>query len=611
MPDLSARTPADRLSEDASARLLDQLAQWRTESERHRRVYEQRWAKNLRLVQGQWSEQDLSQSRVRNRSKLFFRKIWAQGWRLLASCYAAFLREPEEVVRLDGVGPEDVRPLAQLLQIMVEYRTKLMRRTQQLFLHWLWGFQDIIYLGMCVGLFRWEYEERDGRIVRDEPTYQAYPPERVYLDYAAGTKSRMRYVMLEAYLTKDELEQAGFAHLDLVRPMARPTSTLESVRAGHGPFPRSSHGERDYPAPGLAGTTASHRDVAPSYRVLTCFWKEQGVIKMGVTDGEQLWLQPPADSPYGEQYPVVLGLCLVQAHQLIGEGLPESLEGPQESLNATLNARKDNVALYLNRGTLVSRFGGVDVQSLMNSRPGGITLADDITAVKEREMGDVTQSSYAEASADEAMMEEMSGVTAPILGQETSSKATVAQINVAQSTAKLELYLAIMGETFMRDWYSTLAYLIQRFETDATIFRVANATWRQQTQQPGATELLTVEGFDADITVKVGPGSVNRDVEIRNLMLLMDRGAMSNQQVASFAQAGMIPPEGMEIFNAAAFMRELMPKMGIKNVEDYLVKIPPPSVAPGQASASAGQMTPSGVDLGAENQLQAGGLGGL
>jgi hypothetical protein len=612
MPEITQPLPPDRMSPPARDAQLDQLAAWQQESARQRRVYEQRWAKNLRLVRGQWEEADASQSRVRNRSKLFFRKIWAQGWRLLASVYAAFLREPEEVVKIDGVGPEDVRPLAELLQIMVEYRVKVMTRTQQLFVQWLWGFQDIITLGVCVGLFRWVYEEQDGVILRDGPEYTAVAPERVYLDWAATTKDRMRYVILEEFLTKEELEHAGFEQLDQVRPVSRGENAVEAGRRGVGPWPRPYQGEGEYPRPGSVPGADSRKDLAPSYRVHTCFWREGAGVKMAVTDGDRLWLKRPIDSPYGEQYPIVLGQCLTQPHQLVGEGFPESLEGPQESLNATLNARKDNVALYLNRGTIVSRFGGVELQSLINSRPGSITLADDINAVKEREMGDVTQSAYVEAAADENMMEEMSGITAPILGQEKSTKATVAQINVSQSTAKLELYLAIMAETFIKDWYRTLAYFIQRFETDQTLFRVANATWRARTQQPAAPELLTVDGFEADVTVKVGPGAVNRDVELRNLMLAMDRGIMANGQVAQLAAAGMSPPEGLEFFNTTALLRTILPKLGIRNVDDYTVRLAPPQTAPGQASAGAGRQTPQpGVELGSENALQAGGLGGL
>ncbi len=46
----------------------------------------------------------------------------------------------------------------------------------------------------------------------------------------------------------------------------------------------------------------------------------------------------------------------------------------------------------------------MDLASLTNSRAGAVTLADDVNAVRDREMGDVTQSAYVEAAADEGIL---------------------------------------------------------------------------------------------------------------------------------------------------------------------------------------------------------------
>ena len=613
MPDITQLGTTPKADRPPDEDVLLRLSAWKNESERDRRQHEHRWAKNLRLIKGQLPDNESPTSRVRNRSKLFFRKIWSMNWRLVASFYAAFLRDEDEV-RVEGRGPEDVWPQAGVLQKMVEYRRDYLRRAKDFFLQLVWGFRDITDLGIGIAVGRWEYEtDESGMVVTDGPDIRIIPPERCLLDLSARTKHQMRFFMWEEYLTKDDLRAERYDNLDQAVPM---TPTLSQVAAARQPYATAEvfKSEHQYPSPGSVGET-ERKDLGAKYRVIPAFYKYDGKIMFCVWDGDKVIYKKPIPSPYGRHFPIALGLCLAEPHQLIGEGFPESNESPQESINAGINARKDNAALALNRGTIVGRFAGVDLQSLMNSRPGGITLADDPTQVIERQIMDVTQSSYAEVAADEAMMEEMSGVTPPLLGQENTTKATVAQINISQSNAKIELYLAIVGETFMREIYWLLAYLIQQFETDARVFRIANESFRKQVGQPGLPDVLNVDDFEADVIVKVGPGAVNRQAETQNLFLAMDRAIMSNNQMATLAKAGVMPPEGLDIFNTVAFMEEILPKLGIKNPQRFKMRIAPPAQPGGQDPSVAGSSVPQ-IGLGAgslpvENALQAGGLGGM
>src|SRR3990172_1964575 len=111
-----------------------------------------------------------------------------------------------------------------------------------------------------------------------------------------------------------------------------------------------------------------------------------------------------------------------------------------------------------------------------------------------------------------------------------------------------------------------------------------------------------------------GMGVVNRDLEIRNLMLAMDRGNVANQSMFQLAQMRALPPEGIEVWNPNAFMKKVLPKLGFKDVQNYFFKInnPPPEEGTnggGLNSAFSGQVAPQ--PLARENELQMGGMGGV
>jgi len=557
---------------DKNIAILHKVDGWRQESETMLSSYHKRWAKNLKLKFGIFSDDKQISSKVRNRDKTFFRKIWATEWRLLASFYNAFLRDKDSY-RIEGRDKLNDWQKAGVLTEMVNYRVDQMERKDSLFLKHIWAFQDILDHGICFGKMRWVYTEK-----QDKPEYILYPVEQVKPDMSAETVEQMRYCIFDNYLTKEELEEEGYDNIKDAKP------TYE------------------YPTPGTIGEEKDK--IKKIYRVSEVFYKEKDKIKFCVLNENNCVLKPPEDSPYGEKIPLVMGQCFTVAHRLIGEGIAEPLEGPQESYNYNLNMRKDNVALALNKQTIVSRYANVDLKSLVNSRAGGITLADDPAAIKEREISDVTQSSYMEAAADEAMMNEMSGVTPGKVGMGNEQKATVAQINYSESNAKIDLMIAIIGETYWKSFYSILAYLEQRFETDEVVIRIANENFVDKNEVP---ELVAESDFDfdADIVVNIGAGTVGREFEIRQTMLAIDRAIISNQATGALVQAGVLQPENAKFINITAMMEDLLPKLGKRSLERYFIKVSPPTEQ--GKLPSLGASTPTGNSE--HNDLQQGGLG--
>jgi hypothetical protein len=592
--------------------LLSKISQWQKESQELRSSYDTRWAKNLKLMKGQFSDEELNRSKVRKRSKIFFRKTFATIWRLMAAFFTMFMRDLD-MFKIEARGPED-EAKAGVLQKMVEYRRDVMFKSANLFMKFIWALNNIATMGWCVGKLHWVY---DPYTKEDAPEFVLYPNEQVFPDLSAESVDKMRYIILESYLSKEDMEDMGYENVDKATATAIPNNIVRTTRYIQGIDPVQNPGPKEYPTPGRYDDQKRDSIIGAKYVVWEAFYKKQGTIYYCVTNSNNVVLRKAMPSPYGNRFPIIMGQCLTEPHKLIGEGFPELLEGPQESFNTNLNMRKDNLSLALNKMHIVNRFANVDLESLVNSRAGGIVMADDATqAVMPIDHPDVTQSSYMEANADEGMMQEMSGVTDIQMGQEKSDKATVAQLNYSNSSAKIDFYSAIVGETFFKQFYSLLSYLIQKFETDLTVFRVANDSFKKDLTAQGKT----MEGdiydlnFDADCTLRVGYGTVSRDIEVRNLMLAWDRAMMSNQAMVALAQAGGIPPEGMRLFDSAAFAEELFPMIGRKNVEKFFIKINQgqiPTEAGGQVGGAMQPQMGSGQTLNSENALQAGSMGGI
>lgn len=568
---------------------LELLSSFKEESEQMKSSYEGRWARNLRLSYGIPLESESTTSRVRGRSKTYFRKIWATKKRLVASLYSAFLSDPESV-KIEGRDKLNDYFRAGVLQELFNYRRDQMINSKFLILKHTWAFEDILDYGWCVGKLSWDFDPENGV---DEPDYVIWPPEQCYPDMSAETPDKMRYIIFESFMSKEEMERRKYRNIDECEPEAVPYSDVRAARHNIHKDPSGNYGEREYPAPGR-GLDTEKDTKGEKYRVWECFWQEGGEWKFCVTNGDNVILVPPRPNPYRKIVPAVLGFCLTVPHRLIGEGLAEPLEGPQESYNFNLNIRKDNVALCLNAPTIVSRFANVDLGSLVNVRAGGVVLSDDASegAVRKLQMGDVTQSSYAEAQADDFMMQEMSGITAGKLGVERSDKATVAQINYQEANEKIAYFVAIVGETYWRQFNYKLAYMIQNFETDEKVIRIANRNFYSREEAPVQPYIDMVDDFDADIRISLGPQAAGRNMEIQNTMLLMDRSVMYNQQMMALLQAGVVKPQDAKFINNAALAEDLLPLLGKRSQLRYFISANPPQAQAGGTGAVEGRLTP-------------------
>lgn len=570
---------------------LAKVRRWKSEGEEGMKLRWSKWQESIKQVKGEFPTDEQSRSKVRNRSKLFWRKTWATIWRLLATMYQIFLKE--DSVKIEGrMGNDDDVVRGKLLTEMVKYRRDLMNKKGDLFVKFIWSILDILQLGTAVMKLRWVYNE-----TRDEPEAVSYAPENVFFDPYATTQEDMKYIIFETYLAQEDLEEMGYENLDKIRATSKSDNLVTSARESSGSAivkPPLSVDSNYYPKDG-SGEMFGVVGFKKRYKTWEILWKERGKVVYAVTNEGHTVLKYPSKTPL-EIYPAIIGSCLMEPHSLLGEGFPEPMSGPQESANATLNMRKDAVALALNPRYIVSRFAGVDLQSLVNAKLGGLIIANDVSGVVPERTIDVTQKAYVEAESDDLMMQEMSGITSQREGFVGSpgEKATVANIRYQESGTKLDLYAGIIAETFFKKFFFLLSYMIQKLETDKTVFRVANATLRKE--NPEHEDIWTINSFEADYIVQVGTDVLGKQQQINQAMMAMDKATASNAATFQLIQLGALPPNKATVFDTTKFMLDLLPLIGFKNVKDYTIQVQQPAQPSGEIAGIASPPRPQPIE---------------
>jgi len=556
------------------------------ESRTIRNRLEHDWARDQKIVKGIPIYAENPRSNVRKRPKMRFRKVWSSTVRILSSLWQAFLSDKQKFT-IKGFDEEKDFRAAKVLEIMTRYRLNWLFRRRDGFTKLLWALNEAITPGLSVMKVHWKFNEEQEI---DEPAFTNYPLEQVALDWQAPTFQESRYVYLENFLTKEQMEDLGYENIDEASPISVPTLPLRDVRYHDSVDPQNARGNSQqgnytngsvgsaYPAPGTADGDTLKDFLQARYRVLECWERRKGKIWLSVVNPEgRTWLKKPIVSPYGSLYPVAVGSLLLEPHKLVPESIISPMAGPQEDLNMNINLRKDNQLLAMMGGWSVDKFGGVDTQSLANLRPGFIVRRNPGQGLIEPlKLPDVTQSSYAEASIDEGMIEEGMGIPPIKQGTASSSKTGVTALNLQEANAKESLFVATVAETLFRQIIYLLAYEIQLFETDEKIFRVANDNARTELNlKPEQHDNVFDIAFDMDLVIDVGLNEASRAIELQRQFMFIDRALQSNQAITLMLQAG-IKVDNPQMVDVSQFLKPIAKKLGIDNFQESLINLQAP-----------------------------------
>jgi hypothetical protein len=246
-------------------------------------------------------------------------------------------------------------------------------------------------------------------------------------------------------------------------------------------------------------------------------WCHQNFIRLGGEElvywtlGTQHMLTDP--QPLKEVYfhgirPFAIGVAVIEAHKPI----PESIVGMgaelQKEVNETVNQRRDNVSLVLNKRYIVKRGAQVDTDSLLRNVPGGVTLANDPEMdIKPMDWPDVTSSSYQEQDRLNVDYDELTGnFSQGSVQTNRKLNETVGGMEMMGSAAgqMTEYMLRTIVETWMEPVLSQLVKLEQQYETDTVILALAGD--QAQLPQKYGINQVTDDMLNQSLTVRVSMG---------------------------------------------------------------------------------------------------------
>lgn len=401
--------------------------------------------------------------------------------------------------------------------------------------------------------------EYDFRVISEDPV-MASPFWRQWLPMYAGD---VEY----KFKTKEWKRPGDFSWENIKVP-----SSMDAVR-------KARQGKMADPQAETFGQPAgdTQEERLSSYRQV---WAVENYFRIAGTDwtflslGNEYIVSPwvrVVDKFVHKRRPFVMSEFDPEAFRSYSDGLPEMMRHLQAEANAIRNQRRDNVSLVLNRGHIVKRNSGVQLHSLANSRPGRITLADEVEAVKAEEAPDVPASSYNEEEVTTRDIEQISMQSANKLGVQTSDRqsATEAAINASASGEQEGFTIKGFVDTFMRPLLTMFVANVVAYESDRDVLNDAALA----TGLPPDVSMLT----DCEVVINAGLGSTNKELRMQRIGMAIDRGIQLAQVDPTFAAT------------VKELYRDMLPLLGLKNVDRYV----PPSPQQRGAAPNAGGANPA------------------
>jgi hypothetical protein len=268
-----------------------------------------------------------------------------------------------------------------------------------------------------------------------------------------------------------------------------------------------------------------------------------------------------------------------QEHEFWGKGEIEAIEHLQDLQNALINQRVDNVRLLMDAVFAVNTSNLEDLADL-TMRPGRvIRVKGDLPpadVVQRVDLGEVTESAFAEAESTKRMIEETSGISSYQQGLDTETMndtATGVSIITEQGNNRFALKVRLAE---MMGW-SKIGFhfgsILQQFTTTEQIVRLlgpdGQAMW---------------ESFDPEAL----QGRLDYDIESASTV---QTETVRKEQAMSLLQMGAQFLGEMDPLAILPLWRDVVEAFDKKNVEEYMPQIQPPE----EEMAEEGEMLPPGV----------------
>lgn len=259
-------------------------------------------------------------------------------------------------------------------------------------------------------------------------------------------------------------------------------------------------------------------------------------------------------NPYNHGRPpfVILRPSLVP-FQFDGVGMGHLIGDFQKAKTSILRQMLDNLSFINNQMWIVDRNQGVEMESLLNPRPGGVVRTDRVDAVRPVTPQPLQQVSIMALEFIQTQIEQRHGITRYNQGLDARSlnkTATGVSLIMNASQQRIELIGRIFAETGFKPLFKMMVSLNQQFISEGFTIRLFN--------EPVRFEPDDLRG-EFDIDVEVGANVALEEQRQQQMMTLL-------QMAPQLIQLGLMMPE--HVYHVVA---SLLRSWGYKDVNAYII----------------------------------------
>jgi len=456
----------------------------------------------------------------KGRSRLFMPKTRSNIRSKEASCGQAYF-STGDVLNVEANDARDPLQLvaANMHKALLDFR---LTKTIPWFLIVLGAFQEAQVTGVAIAHMYWDFLEVGGKVKRDRPWVELIPVENFRFHPNANWLDPVNdspYLIYRYPMTigdvKAKMAGSGsgpqWKTLDdgaLMRGIQNNEDSTALARE------QQATGRHDPSAISAFSTVWIHLNVVREMGQDFVFWTLDTVDLL--TDPvplEEVW--------HHGLRPFVMGYANLEAHRNHPSAPIQLGQDVQAALNDSVNQRRDNVALVLNRRYKVLRGKNVDMRALSRSTPGGIILMDDLRAVDTDQMPDVTSSSYAEQDRLQMAFDDVSGgfSSSTVQGARALNETVGGMELISNGTNEIKEYeLRVFNETFVEPVITQLRLLEALYETDEVVLKLAADAIEliQELRDPTLMSILLEQ--ELTTTVSVGLGATNPMQRMQKLL---------------------------------------------------------------------------------------------
>lgn len=354
------------------------------------------------------------------------------------------------------------------------------------------------------------------------------PPEDFIVDPKARSLINPGFVGHRVERTLSELRAAGFPRDKLDKlgdDKNAGWSTEAAERAGHDDEASQMHtGGSD-----ALDVDESSRKIWLYELYLQCDYDGDGIAEWRQVKraGTEILSNEKVDGhPYSGASPILM------SHRLIGRSLADLVMDLQRLKTAIMRQALDNLYLTNNARNYVDMTKKVNIDDLLNSRPGGIVRGYGENGVTSLAPGVITGGALQMTEYVDTVKENRTGVTRYNQGIDANSlnktASGITQI-MSASQQRIELVARVLAETGVKDMFRKLLKLVSQNQSKAQIVRLTNGYvpvdprgWKMQ----------------FDMTINVGLGTGNKDQQAAHLTNLL--GVQER-----LAGAGIVTPRNL------------------------------------------------------------------